>query len=763
MARKDTLRTRSADTEEQRFIKEALEFFNQASAAENDFRKNAEEDLRFLSGQQWESRVQLDRQNAGRPCLTFNLLPAFVQQVTNELRQNNIAIQIDPIGNAADVDTADVIAGLIRHIEQDSNADQHYDHASWYSVATGLGYLRILPEYESDDTFNQILKITSISDPLVVYFDPHSVEPDGSDANWCFIINDISTEEFERLYPDSELAKKYKDNEHKIVYQNSFNTAKGWYTENTVRVAEYFRKEYTRKTLYHILDNRTGTQDYTMDKPSKEDLASITDENGIVHEPNITILRSRSVDECKIKWCKINGNEILEETEFPGEYIPVIPVKGDEFWVNGKKFLCGLVYHSKDAQRSYNFHSNLQTEIIDLVPKAPYIGALGQFDGKEAIWRDANITNYSYLEYNPVDINGQVLPAPQRNTMEAPIQAVSQTRMQAADDIKRITGIFDASLGANGNEQSGKAILARQQQTHNSNYHYHDNLARTIKHVGRILVKIIPHYYDTPRMIRIVKPDNTSELIAINRYIDSAGIAKNKKHHILTEGNYGVAVETGPAYTTRRQEAVESIMELGSQYPQALPLIADIAVANMDWPGAKEISARLRTAVPQAVLEATGSDDTDPAIKVQALTSQVNQLSTQLQQLNAHAEQVEQQAKVLSDENKLLKTKAQVELLKANNDIAIKGREIELDQRELELEYIVKIKELDLAERELNLKEASVAIHATKEMNNMANDVHDRTIAHIDRVAADDEKDPTRGLDIINEETTTGLDRRTLE
>jgi len=739
------------------FVQEALDRFKNAEDAEQEFRRQASEDLHFLNGDQWDTVTVQDRQNTGRPCLTFNMLPSFVQQVTNELRQNRPSLQVDPVSDKSDEDTAMVYSGLLKHIEVESNADTQYDQASWYQVVTGLGYLRVTPEYESEDSFDQVLKIQSVSNPECVFYDPNSSQPDGSDAEYAFVIEDMPIEEFRRKFPNSELAatielsgNAWKPNSN-TQQLSQIMAGPGWVTEHTIRVAEYFYKEYERKTLYHLLDNRTGIQSTTFEKPSILDLKTeiIEDEEtGYKSEtmPNITILNEREVDKCQIRWCKINGQEILEQTDFPGKYIPIVPVKGHEFTVNGKTTLYGLIKNSKDAQKSYNFHANLQMELVDLAPKAPWVGATGQFDGKEHMWRDANITNYSYLEYNPIPAPGNTnfpLPPPTRQSNETPIQAVAATRTMAHDDLKAITGLFDASMGQDNQQgpESGIAVLSRQNQSKMTNYHFYDNLCRSIKQIGRILVKIIPYYYDAPRMIRIVKPDNTSELIAINNYVDQYGVAKNKpgKTHDLTSGDYDVVIDTGPSFQTKRQESVEAMMTLGAAYPEAMPLIADIMASQMDWPGAREIAKRLKTAVPQAVLQATGEGQ-DPEVALQAAQQQLQQATAEVQKLQAFSQELHAQLQAAAEENKLLKTKSQVDLEKAHLDAIDKKQRLNLDAKELEINAVIRQKELELAERELRIKEAELSLDAVAEMGKQAKTAHDVTIAHIDRMNPESEE-----------------------
>lgn len=710
-----------------KIIKQALERFELAEEAETQFRRNAEEDLKFISGDQWNQQAKSNRENAGLPCYTVNKVQEYLRHITNEIRQNKPSIQVDPTSGGAVKDTADIVAGLIRNIEYDSAADTAYDTASWYAAATGLGYIRVVSEYEDYTSDNQKLMIKTVENPSSVFFDPTSKLPDGSDAEWCFIVNDISHDEYKRKYGESALAAAIATSD----WTEMKNTPQ-WLTENTVRVAEYYYKEYDAKTLYTIqrapdFENPDGVTYTAYEKPSDEDML-----NGVA-----IITSKRHVDIPVVKWCTLNCKEILEETIWPGEWIPVIPVKGNEYWVSGKRELYGSVRNAKDSQRSYNWLVSIQTQMIASAPLAPFIGFKGQFKDVEHAWRDVNVAPIAYLEVDSIDSNGNPAPIPQRSNAEPAIQAIASTRLQAGDDLKSIFGTFDASMGARSNETSGTAILARTNQANISNYHYYDNLTRSITLLGRILVQVIPFFYDTERVIRIVNENGTRGTKTINTQDPRTGKPKND----LSIGKYDIVVETGPSYATRRQEAATEMQTLITAYPNAGPLIADLAADAMDWPGSTLVAKRLRAAVPPEILAATGEtggDDMEPAAKAQMLQQQLTQASEHLKALNAHAMQVEQELKLQQEENKLLKLKQDVEITKAELDARLKSREMDIDEETTVLEFRVKEKQLELQERQLAIAEAQVGIKAIQAADSMNS-------GHMDRIEAKMREDAERG------------------
>lgn len=699
-------------------IKTALARFELAEDAEADFRRSAKEDLDFVAGNQWNWQARNVRENAGLPCFTVNRLPTFLNQILNEMRQNKPALQVDPVSGGATREVADALAGLMRQIEQHSAADTAYQTAAWYQVASGVGYFRLGSEYENYENNDQRLVIQTIDDPARVYMDPNSREVDGSDQEWCFIVSDMPKDEYKREFGESTMAG--------MLDARAFrpdSRQEDWITESTVRIAEYYYKTYEKKTLYTIravlpdllpyvqsepdllLDPASYETVYDYNKPPKE----------LVEMGAAVIVSKREVQVPTIHLAKINAVEVLEETIWPGEFIPVFPVKGNEFYIDGKKQLHGAIRFTKDTQRSLNWFTSVQAEVVGMAPKAPFVGGKGAFAGFEHLWRDVNVSPIAYLEFNDKDPKGNPITPPQRVQAEAPIQAISQSRAQASDDLKAVFGIFDPSLGAQGNETSGVAILARTEQSHISNYHYYDNLVRAITHLGRVMVQVIPFFYDNERVVRIVNPNGTTEVKTIN---DPMGKLP------FGVGKYEVIIQTGPTYATRRQEAVEKMVALGGAYPQAMPAIADIVVNEMDWPGASMIADRLRAMVPQEILQATGELETedsnmDPQQLVKQQRMMLQKQQQALEALNAHAQQVEQQLQLLAEENKLMKMDKEIDLVKAEMDTTIKTKQLELEEATTKLEFLVKEKELEFQDRKLKIEEAHLAITGVNAMTNI--------------------------------------------
>lgn len=602
-------------------------------------REDELDDLRFAAGSpdnqfQWPADVLQTRGAVqgqtinARPCLTINKLPQHIRQVTNDQRQNRPSGKVIPASDDADIEVAEVFDGMVKHIEYISDADVAYDTACENQVTFGEGYIRLVTEYCDDDNFEQDIYIKRVRNSFSVYMDPLIQDPCGADAQWCFISEDIARSDYEARWPDALPV---------TAIQNlgiGDQSLQQWVHEGVVRIAEYFYYESEKKTLNLWPD---GQKTYTGTPGDQQ-------QKMMFSKP----IRSREVELKTVRWVKTNGYEVLEESTWAGKNIPVVRVVGNEYEIEGRIYLSGLVRNAKDPQRMYNYWTSQEAEMLALAPKAPFVGYGGQFEGYENQWRTANIQNWPYLEVNPdvTDGAGRVLPLPQRSQPPMAQTGLIQAKMGASDDIKGTTGQYDSSLGATSNERSGKAILARERQTDTGTYHYVDNLARAIRYITRQIVDLIPKIYDTERVARIIGADGETSQIKINP-LQKEPVRKitdpNNPDVVIEKiynpgvGKYDVCVTTGPSYMTKRQEALDAMQGILEANPQLWQVAGDLFVKHMDWPGAQELSARLAKTIDPKLLE-----DSDDSPEMQAAKQQIEQMGQEMEQMHQMLQQAQQ-------------------------------------------------------------------------------------------------------------------------
>ena len=591
-------------------IADAMKFLRLSNDADTSNRSEALEDLKFAAGDQWPTEIQNSRNLEARPCLTINKIDPYIRQVTNQQRQARPRIKVHGMNTSSDEKLAEILTGVIRHIEVNSDADQAYDTAFDYSVRMGWGYFRVVTDYIRDDSFDQEIYIRPIDNPFTVYFDPNSIMPDGSDAERCLITTVLEKKVFQDMYPDADLGS--------FTYRGTGDDSAEWIMKDDIRIAEYF---YTERKAVKLVQLSDGTAVFEDELPAEE----------ILRMAGITRVGERESMRKQIKWCKLTAMEVLEERTWPGKYIPIVPVYGQQLVIESKRKKYGLVRNAKDPQRMLNFWQTSITESVALAPKAKWLLAEGQDEGHELEWASANIKSTPVLRYKQKDIEGQPAPAPVRLQPEPPPAGILAASASINNDLQAVLGIFDPNQMPTGN-LSGKAINGQQQQMDLTNFHYFDNLTRSIRFAGKILLDLIPKIYDHERVMRIIGYDNQPELVVLNqRTVDAAGVTKILND--VTVGEYDVVMETGPGYNSKRQEAVANMMPLLSASPELMKIAGDLVFRNMDFPGADVIADRLAASNPLANIDE--KSDIPPQAQMQLAQSKqmIEQMQQQMQQM----------------------------------------------------------------------------------------------------------------------------------
>ncbi len=628
-------------TDEQN-LSEARNQWQLSEEADRHNREAAIEDLRFSAlSQQWKESAKAQREKEGRPALTINQIEPIIQQIVNECRKNKPSIKFHPVDDGADQQTAEIYNGLVRTIQNGSNADIAYDTAVEHSVRCGTGYWVVDIRESDDDSWDKDAAIRTITNPFAIYRDPHSVETDGSDWNFAFITDRIAKKQFER---------KWKGAEPVDWDSAGYGDIKEpWVETDELLIAEWWTRDEVYKTIVQLSD---GT---IIDK-------QLYIENKRIFDAiQMSVTRERQVKSYRVRQRIITGAEILEENDFPGKYIPIVPVVGKEIWVDGKRWTRGVTRDLIDSQQSYNVARSQTMEVLLQAPKTPYIGPVGAFNTDRQKWRTINRNAYPNVEYDviPGAPNGGM---PMRQEYAGPPAGLIQEAMQASSDIKTVSGRYNASLGDQREDiqqQSGRAILALQASGDSSVFNYTDNVTRAIRHTGRILLGVIPHVYSGERIIRIIG-NNPKESQVVNLGKPITLPSGEQKIIDLSVGKYDLTVEAGPNYATKRDEAAQQMLKLIEMYPAAAPIISPFMVRNLDWHDSDEIAQALKALLPPQVQGANP--------QLQMAQQQIQQLNMQLQQAKQAVTALKMDKQIEGDDLRIKAYSAETDRLKVQQE-----------------------------------------------------------------------------------------------
>lgn len=622
---------------DEKLLRIARKRFNASLEKETENREEALEDLEFLAGDQWPKEIYDARTKDLQPCLTINRLPGFVRQLITDARQNQPSIKVVPVDSNSDPETAEVINGLIRQIEATSNADQAYDTALEQAASSGFGFFRILTEYADDDVFEQDIRIKRITNNFSCSWDNSATEYDKSDARYWFISEWIDEDIFEEKYPKAQ----------KVDWESDTSRYDKWYDRNKrVRVAEYWVKEPTTKTIYQL---DTGQ---VTDIPIEE-----------LAEQGLTVVRSRTVKTHKIIRYVITGAEVLETQEWAGKYIPIVPVFGPELHIKDRTIYYSLIRFARDPARLYNYWQSAITEKIALAPKAPFLATPRQVEGHQTIWNNANRENRAWLPYNP----DPQAPPPGRQQPAALNPAELQQAAQAIDDIKATMSMYDASIGARSNETSGVAIRAREMQGDAATFTWLDNLSRSITYAGKVLIDLIPRIYDTERTVRVLGEDGQSDFQVVNEI--QMTVNGPVKVHDLTAGKYDLVVTVGPSYATQRIESQDTLVRFAQAVPVASQVAPDLIARTLDIKDADELAKRLRKTLPPGMVEPEDGEmpqQPPPPTPEQLIELQKAESDAQKAQLDIEGKQLDNEQKKLELAEKTGQMQGQIEATVVN-------------------------------------------------------------------------------------------------
>lgn len=623
-------------------VAEALKLFERDRSAWSSVYQKALEDLEFQSDKpyaQWDDATYSDRKQTGRPVITLDQLSQFVHQVVNDIRQSTPSINCIPAGEASDPELADIYKGIIKGIEYQSKADIAYDTAATNSVKSSFGFIRVDHDYTSDTGFEQTLCIKRVINPLATYIDSNSVSLDGSDAKHAHVLEDMTVGEFKGRWPDYDAVNFSEKKERK-------GNANG--DAEMVTVCEFFQIEEEEKEV--ALD--------------EDGSILMAQDDGELPEAKV----KRKVKRVTVKRYWLSGQDVLESGTFPGKYIPVIPVYGEEAWIDGKRHLFSLIRKAKDGQMMFNLWASLETELLLKQPQAPVMVPAGSIENYSQDWKSPSKS--MALRYDQWDGEGRPFNEPTRLQPPTIPTGIVNAKQESLNDIKSTLGMYSASIGQKSNAISGVAYNAQKTEGDTATYHYAANLNVSIEHVGRVLAAAIPEVIDTPQVIRIIGAEDEPQMIAVNGAPMQEG---QKRSFDLKAGQVDVRITTGPSYTTKRQETVAALNQLFQAQPQLMQVFGDIYFKNSDFAGAEAMASRAEKLLPQNLKEVEGQDPALTQVQQQlaAATQEVQQLQLQLQSKDA--------------ETKADITKAQASVETSQINLQIKQEEAAIESLKLKL------------------------------------------------------------------------------
>lgn len=631
-------------------VGEAKGRFEKAQTAFGGNRTLAIADTQFVlgdsdNGYQWPDDIRRARQLEKKPCLTVNITAQHCNQIINNIRQNRPQCKVLPGDAKASKKAAEIYAGMIRGIQAASHADVAHDTAAEHSVYGGEGYWVISTDYETPTSFNQTINILPVENPQLVFVDPFC-GMNKLKAQWGFIFEDISKEEAKRLYGKSGVDPSTWAND----------TARGWFSDNTVRVAKYYYCEHVEDTLYLLADGTTALKSALQAKGGDEAVKQAQSMADLI-EQQTGGKAQRATTRVQWKFCKLVGghDKPVEPKDWPGTYLPIIQVVGKEVNVNGEIIRKGVVRDLKDPARIVNYSYTGAIETVALQNKIPYLAAAEAIEGYEKEWKTANTSTAAYLPYNAFTETGELIPPPARQDPPVMPAASVQMLQLSVEQMRAASGQQNSNFGIKSEAASGVGIQRLKVQGETATFHFPDNLARALHDEAVILIDLIPKVIDTRRVVQLLGVDGKEDKAVLDPDMESSyspyqGVTEDDVKHAFNPavGKYEAVIDTGPSYQTQRQEGADRMMELAGRDPMLMQVAGDILMEAMDFPFADKLAERLKKALPPNLQDNGGQPQIPPQVQqhIQQADALIQQLHGELQQCQqelAQAKSGEQQ------------------------------------------------------------------------------------------------------------------------
>lgn len=611
---------------DQKIIQEGKDRFKLATQWESTFRRLYFLDVKFANGDsdngyQWPTELKNQRELSERPCLTINKTQMHVLMIVNEGRKNKPAIKIRPVGEDVSFKAATIWEGLCRHIEYASGAQAIYDDASQSQVEGGIGYWRVITDYVDDESFDQDVFIAPVQDHMGVYIDSAIKKKDGSDAKWGFIFENINRKEFQRLYPDVELPD---------ARSTGLNDDDDWVSTEDVRLAEYYRLISDGDELI-FLETEDGESATFYRSEVPEQFKDMLEKAEASKSDKV---RMRKVRRQQLEWYKIGGNEILDRRKLKGKYIPIVRCVGRERKIEGRLERKGLVRTIKDSQRMFNYHASGAVEVTALQTRSPYLAPAAAIEGNQQAWFDANKKNAAVLTWRHKDEDGGDIPKPERIQPPTPSQAFTEGMTASSVQMEMASGQYHMQQPNQQMERTPRAINERSRIGDTANYDFVDNLGLAIAYTGKIILDLVPHYYDTERVKKIMGEDGAIQDVTIDPMAPEAFKEEKQSDETIKivlnpkKGKWLVQADIGPAFATQRQEAWNALIQIVTADPTLMSEIGDIVFRQGDFKTADELAERIRRKIKQTAPWLL--DDAAIGPLVQQLQAQVQQLTGDL-------------------------------------------------------------------------------------------------------------------------------------
>ena len=326
------------------------------------------------------------------------------------------------------VTSDEAVNNLASNFLNETNIKSNLAQGLRNAVGFGLGYIVLTTE--EDRNGNVVPTLYSVPKVTNVFYDPDSAQIDGSDACKCIIVDIKSKDYIRSTYGDEFVTEKNKKPLFDIDDE---------YGEDEMPVITYYVKGKGTVTIYKLLNS------------------------GLLEEP----------------------------VELMLDRLPVIPIYGEEIFIDDKLSYRGIVRQVKPIQKLIDYTYSQLCERLAKSPKNAWIGTKEALEGYEDYYKNFDKSVNPLLIFNKYDSAKKENQPPQRQDMTIQYADLTTVLQNSLGLMQNITGVSSVGIPDQKGEITATEALISAKSYSNNIRNFFDNLKESFKSAGFVFLQLL--------------------------------------------------------------------------------------------------------------------------------------------------------------------------------------------------------------------------------------------------------------------------------
>ena len=476
-------------------IREFDTYYNEAYAAWDPFFPEAERDLRFFLGDQWDEREKRQLFQEGRSTFVFNRVRRNINMVTGYQRKHRLSSVVAPIEDS-DQKTSDQLSQLLLYAMNAGDGYQNISDCFAGALKTGWNLMSVWVDYR-DDPINGDIKFGR--EPYNGFIlDPYLTKLDFSDCGYILRRKYLNVDHVASLLPgqEKEVYSLYRvgwERDDKFTWLPYQRQPNG---QELMAYNEMYMQKW--KNVPMLVDMETGeTTEFDTDNDALKLIMEQYPQLKVVQRPKRYIELHVIVNDHVMR-SEINPYELDEYPFVP--FTAIFEPESDQWGLKVQSLTRCMI----DPQREANRRRSQMVDILDSQINSGWIAnensvinprSLFQSSQGKVIWRREDAPPGALEKIPPAQIPPSMF----------------QLQELFDKDMTEIAGINEAAFGQTENAgESGVMMMLRQGAAIVNLQELFDNLRQSQKSMSKKVLKLIQNWKPA-KVKRILNEDPTPQ------------------------------------------------------------------------------------------------------------------------------------------------------------------------------------------------------------------------------------------------------------